>query len=586
MRARIATTWTVTAALLVGLWAADWAAGNGGPFVVKAPNGDPAAKGVLARLDPTLKPARETRLRVVKEDLTVQFNHPRYYGDTAIQPPLAEVTAAYTIENPTDEEVQVDFGFPILRGIYMRRGMVDTPDVRVTADKEYLQAAVISNSLIYGMIRDRSRETIEKGIAADAELARLVQAVRDALGIVPGEPGDEPMPRVLTAPSVPTPPGAPQAQQAVPPRLKKTPTPEAAARARLALQSHLTAKLKWNDRDAALLVEYASLNFGRSLHWPRDRWDTSAGWSMRGEKANELLRANLGPLAAIGEQKATQFFAQLASKFDKDLAATYESLFAAWGGEVRERSVDLASGQVRPRELASVPAPPETPESRFDARSDPTVYARLDYIDPNINLPPEQKASCETVLRNLPVTFTFAPMNLLHYQVKFPAKQTRLVTITYRQYAYADTANPASYQLAYVLHPASLWQEFGPINLTVRVPKGVACKASAAVEKAGQQEVPEPYGTEKVAMDVYTATLTDAKQKQGELFVGLDRAVWDQQASAAAKKAAEEAKKREEEAKKPEEEAKKNTPQGAPVFSADLDIPYPQRGFSPQATRK
>ena len=34
---------------------------NGGPFVLKYPNGDPAAKGVLARLDPDLKPGRENR---------------------------------------------------------------------------------------------------------------------------------------------------------------------------------------------------------------------------------------------------------------------------------------------------------------------------------------------------------------------------------------------------------------------------------------------------------------------------------------------------------------------------------------------
>ena len=46
---------------------------NGGPFVIKYPDGDPAAKGVLARLDPTLKPARETRLKVVKEDLMISF---------------------------------------------------------------------------------------------------------------------------------------------------------------------------------------------------------------------------------------------------------------------------------------------------------------------------------------------------------------------------------------------------------------------------------------------------------------------------------------------------------------------------------
>ena len=37
------------------------ALGNGGPFVVKYPGGDPAAKGVLARLDPDLRPSRESR---------------------------------------------------------------------------------------------------------------------------------------------------------------------------------------------------------------------------------------------------------------------------------------------------------------------------------------------------------------------------------------------------------------------------------------------------------------------------------------------------------------------------------------------
>ena len=64
----------LAAASLVVAWCAGhWAFGNGGPFVVKYPNGDPAAKGVLARLDPTLKPARETRLRVLKEDLTIRF---------------------------------------------------------------------------------------------------------------------------------------------------------------------------------------------------------------------------------------------------------------------------------------------------------------------------------------------------------------------------------------------------------------------------------------------------------------------------------------------------------------------------------
>ena len=84
---------------------------NGGPFVIKYPNGDPAAKGVLARLDPDLKPARETRLRVIKEDLKVTFGRERPFGRAGKNidgPPLAHVSAEYTIENPTNEEIEVD----------------------------------------------------------------------------------------------------------------------------------------------------------------------------------------------------------------------------------------------------------------------------------------------------------------------------------------------------------------------------------------------------------------------------------------------------------------------------------------------
>ena len=50
---------------------------NGGPFVIKYPSGDPAAKGILARLDPDLKPARESRLAVISEDLSIRFEPER-----------------------------------------------------------------------------------------------------------------------------------------------------------------------------------------------------------------------------------------------------------------------------------------------------------------------------------------------------------------------------------------------------------------------------------------------------------------------------------------------------------------------------
>ncbi|MHC4283780.1 MAG: hypothetical protein ACYSWZ_12525 [Planctomycetota bacterium] len=135
------------------------AVGNGGPFVIKYPNGDPAAKGVLARLDPDLKPARENRLRVIKEDLKVTFGRDRSFGRAAKSvdgPPLAYVSAGYTIENPTNEEVEIDFGFPILRGIYVDpRSMIPRPHVNVRLDKTAIKSTVISNSAIYGIIRQR-----------------------------------------------------------------------------------------------------------------------------------------------------------------------------------------------------------------------------------------------------------------------------------------------------------------------------------------------------------------------------------------------------------------------------------------------
>ena len=257
-------------------------------------------------------------------------------------------------------------------------------------------------------------------------------------------------------------------------------------------------------------------------------------------------------MAAIGEQKATQLFAQLASCFEKDAGSTYEAIFTAWGGDVRERSVDLTTGKIRPRELALVPPPatksdksppPEANDQRLTA--DPTVYARIDYLDPNAKVTKDEKDSCLAILKNLPVVFAFAPMNLIHYQVEFPAHHTRMVTVSYRQYAYADTRGSGSYQLAYVLHPATLWREFGPIHVTVQVPKGIPCKSSAEIhhtgerrQKAGVASVSgEAYDGDDydkafermrdINFDVYQATLVEKDQKRGELFVGMDKVGWD-----------------------------------------------------------
>jgi hypothetical protein len=526
--------WCVAAGFWAVLGTASSAFGNGGPFLIKYPNGDPAAKGVLARLDPSLRPARETKLRVVKEDLDINFSMgTNLFGDRDSQP-LASVSAAYTIENPTREEVKVEFGFPILRGIYMSPwSMMPTPEAWINVDggtlkkPEIILPQIISNSVIYGIIRQRARETIDDGIAADAELAKLAAATRKAAGLKP--PSADQASQQTAKPAIPS----------YPKEERKPPQPTADyAPAREALRDYLVKTKNWNERDAALLVEYASLDFGITQIYPRDRWSYGfLGSSKENNSIRELLYANMGPLAAIGEQKTTQFFAQLAAQFDKQAAATYEGIFSAWGGDVRERSIDLDSGKIRPREIEVKKGDKNEP-AMFD-RGDSTVYARLDYLDPDAKISETEKASCLAALKNLPVVFTFAPMNLLHYQVTFPAKQTRVVKVMYKQYAYLDTRGTPSYQLAYVLHPASFWNDFGPIQLSVQSPKEVACRAS--IPFSGKVEIKpeikpdaktEPVSvpfSEQAKYPIYRheARLEKNQDKTGELFIGIDKAAWD-----------------------------------------------------------
>jgi hypothetical protein len=450
---------------------------NGGPFTIKYPGGDPAAKGILARLDPDLKPAREARLRVIKEDLKVTFG--RDGRNNQQSHPLAHVVAEYTIENPTGDQVEIDFGFPILRGVFINPfSMMPSPDVKVTIGEKHIRSTIISNSAIYGIIRRRARDIIEQAVAENQALAGLVASVRGTTG-------------------------------------------DANYNARQALSAYLVDSLKWTERDAVLMVEYASLDFGEFKTHPWDRDRMAWGWS--GDKElNELMNANLGPLAAIGEQKATQFFAQLAGRFDPKAAATYETIFSAWGGDVRERSVDLKTGDVRPREVVIDSAALTSSDHGYI--SDPTIYARVDYLDPKAKISESEKESCKAILKNLPVIFTYAPMNILHYRVSFPAKSTQTLTVSYGQYAYSDTHAPSSYQLAYVVHPASFWQDFGPINLEVAVPQGVPFRASLPCLNGGVQErqVSRDSG-EKIPCEIYRAQL---KQKTGEIYLAVDAEAW------------------------------------------------------------
>ncbi len=478
--------------VLLGLAPAAW--GNGGPFVLQYPAGDNSARGASARLDVNLQPGREERLRVLKEDLSFSFfPHEPYqgrFGDYSSSAPLVEVTAAYVVENPTTQAITEDFGFPVLRGEAYQRGLEPQLGAQVSYQGKMVDTGDLSLPDIYGAIRQQARAVVDKAIAASPELTGRVAAVRGAKA-----------------------------------------TERETARTRLA--DYLTGTLKWNARDAALLVEYAGLD----MTLPKEIADNYKPQVLPPSVAPGAPRStiipidmqNLGPLIAIGDQKATQLFAQLAKALNPKAAVSYESLFTAWGGDVRDRALDMKTGDTRPRE--------NSVKNPYDDLA--TVYARVDYLDEkNPALTAQTRAACKTILKNLPVVFTFAPMNLLTYRITFPAKSTGLLKVTYSQFAFIDTKAPSSYQLAYVVHPASFWKEFGPINVGVAVPSGIACRLPIPSEKPVTEPRKLRYGVPHLAAnsaipyDIQRAVL---KEKTGVLYLAVDRATWDGRYNAEAK---------------------------------------------------
>ncbi len=192
---------------------------------------------------------------------------------------------------------------------------------------------------------------------------------------------------------------------------------------------------------------------------------------------------------------------------------------------MREHVIDLTTGKVRPRELTVSDEALTAPRRGFGP-FDPTIYARVDYLDPKAKINEHETASCRTVLKNLPVVFTFAPMNLIHYESPFPAKSTRTLTVTYKQYAFQDTGDPASFQLAYVVHPASLWDKFGPINLEVLAPDTVGLAASVPMKKVDTSAAPEGRGNRHAKTLTYATYHATIKKKTGELLLGINAADW------------------------------------------------------------
>ncbi|HEY3358095.1 MAG TPA: hypothetical protein VGQ83_32900, partial [Polyangia bacterium] len=219
----------------------------------------------------------------------------------------------------------------------------------------------------------------------------------------------------------------------------------------------------WSERDAALMGEVAGLDLDQKTAAAPDR--------SRLLPLSELAQANLGPLAALGERRATQLLAHLAARFDP-AAPRAERLAAAWAGDGRELVLDLGSGRLRPR---------ERPRAGVGARGGPERGQPGDgaALDESVALTAAAKESLRRILRLEPAEPAVAPLNLLQVRLTVPPRSRRSVRITYTQVAHRSAAAPASYQVAAVVHPATLWRRSAPIHLAVTAFAGVPPRVSA-----------------------------------------------------------------------------------------------------------
>jgi hypothetical protein len=314
---------------------------------------------------------------------------------------------------------------------------------RVLVDDTEIVSTFLSTSEILAGLRQQARQVIDAHLARDAQIGRLVEEARSRRNKEPGKTRDP-------------------------------------------LITLLCDERGWSERDATLLWAYAVLT-------PVPRSPTS-----------EANPANLDVAErALGPLKSTQYLTLLAGRFDPKTNLSYEALYTAWGGDVREQAVDLETGKIRPRQR------PTAPESEY-------LRTRLDYLEREGTSPVELRA-CEAILRQLPVTFSFAPMSLIRTRLRFPGESSQVVTFTYTQEAYDDTAETDSYQLGYVVHPASFWSQFGPIHLSVLVPKGVPFRASVPTRQRIGADLPAGFVEHEGLVE----------RKTGHLYLGVQGVGWN-----------------------------------------------------------
>ena len=456
-----------------------WA--NGGPFFERHVDGSNAVGVSMAAFE-DMMPGPQDRIACLGEALTVTID-----GDLELGPaaeaakkasprsanPLADksvswkerqslipkrlpritVKAVYELANQTDGTVKIRFGFPAL---YSAR-----ESMSVTVDGNRTEAKHLSLDDILQRIRAVAAERIAVAVGGDADLAAAVKRIVE----IPSEYNEK----------------KPAESQ-----LNLGKRDRAAGMLR-----RLLRKRGLTDAQVALVSVFFVLPPSRPKrsgvealpNHPRHMW---GGWRFP-EK---------GVLRRIGALKATQLYTEVLEALAPQRRIDYEQFFRAWGGANKRVSLDLETGEVRERVLSPI----RFVEGGMMGPIPLDVYAREEYLNGR-RLPEDLKKHLMTVLANLPVTFAFAPINMLVYDVTFAPRQTHTVTVTLKQLPSIDGQSPVTAQFEYIVKTAAYFKRFDRIDLAIKAPRGTPIAILPRCAKADDAKDPD--------VDVYRARITD-----------------------------------------------------------------------------
>jgi len=455
---------------------------NGGPFFERHVDGSNAVGASMAPFE-NMIPGLQDRIACLGEDLTITIenelklgraaeaakkapassgtildskgiNYKKIHSLVPERLPRIKVEAKYTLVNTSDGPVTVRFGFPV---IYSPHG-----SAKVLVDGTKTKSHHLSLDDILLHIRAVAAERIAEVLTIDKKLADAVAAINE---IESSYDRRKPEKSVMN--------------------LGKR------ARAAKALRDILKER-GLTDSQVALVSEFFILPASAKPVRPNiDALEEHPRYN-----ATRAFFPERGVLERIGAIKATQLYTEVLKALAPAQGIDYEQFFRAWGGQEKRVSLDLVTGAIRERVLSPI----RFTHGGMMGPIPLDIYAREEYLNAR-NLPKDLKEHLMTVLKSLPVTFAFAPVNMTVYDVTFPPGQKRTVTVEVSQLPSIDGREPVTAQFEYIVKTARYFKEFDHINLEVRAPSGTPLAVSPTCTKVREKG--------KSTQDIYRARITD-----------------------------------------------------------------------------